>query len=61
MVGDAIELPEVFISGEGRTSVVLGKDCEGGVEGVWEEGVGEIGSLLGRKGSQSCRFWSSQR
>lgn len=56
VLGDADELPESFISGEGRTSVVLGKDCEGEVEGVREEGVGEIGSLLGRKGSQSCRF-----
>ena len=50
-----------FISEEGRCGVVEGIDCEMEVIGDWEEDVGEVGSLLGRKGSQSWRFWFSQR
>ena len=55
------KLPVAFISEEGRCGVVGGIDCEMEVIGDWEEDVGEVGSLLGRKGSQSWRFWFSQR
>ena len=55
------KLPVAFISEEGRSGVVRGKDCEREVVGDWEEDVGEVESLLGRKGSQSWRFWFSQR
>ena len=44
-----------------KSGVVRGKDCEWEASGDLKEDVGEGGSLLGRKGSQSWRFWFSQR
>ena len=55
------ELPAPVISEERRSCFVRGKDCEREVVGDWEEDVEEVRSVLGRKGSQSWRFWFSQR
>ena len=40
------KLPVAFISEEGRSGFVRGKDCEREVVGDWEEDVGKVGSIV---------------